>query len=334
MQSKDSVSSSVKKKLQIGSLTINSPVVLAPMAGITDKVLRSMVRMFSSDCLLFTEMISSEALFYNNSGEILDHDRSELPLAFQISGHKPELMAHAAKKLEEFASVIDINMGCPAPKIVKNFDGAKLMTDLKLSSSIITAVKNAVDLPVTVKCRLGWDSSSKNHIEFAEMAEDSGADAIIMHGRTRAQQYSGRADWNAIGETKTRVKIPVIANGDIDSPQKALSCLEISGCDGIAVGRGVLGDPGLINRIERYINDREDLPEPSIKQRIELALLHCKKEMEFRGEEAGIKFMRKFFAYYIREIRNAAKYRHDLVRVNRYSDIEQLFFKIAVDIEE
>lgn len=320
-------------KLQIGRLKLKSNVIVAPMAGVTDTVLRQIMRMYSKDALLMTEMLSSEALKYNKDQKIIEHNSIEYPLSFQISGHKPDLMAEGAKKLEKFAAIIDINMGCPAPKIIKNFDGVKLMTDLKLASSIIKAVRTAVKIPVTVKCRLGWDFNSKNYIEFAKMAEDCGADGLIVHGRTRSQMYSGKADWNAIGEVKQAVKIPVIGNGDIDSPEKAKECLELSNCDGIAVGRGIMGDPGLIGRIENYILRGILEKKPSTGELLEIALLHAKKEMEFNQSELyGIKFMRKFFASYVRQVKNASAYRGALVKCTKLSEVEEIFNSIKLDL--
>lgn len=314
----------ILRKLIIGNKKLDSCVILAPMAGITDTVLRQMIRNLSPNCLLVSEMVSSEALNYNNTGHIIDHVQWEFPLSFQISGHKPELMAESAKKLEEIATFIDINMGCPAPKIIKNFDGARLMTDLKLASDIIKAVKHAVSIPVTVKCRIGWDHNSKNAVEFAKMAENSGVDAITVHGRTRSQMYSGNADWLTIKSVKKAVSIPVIGNGDIDSPEKAMECLNVSACDGIAVGRGILGDPGLIGRIENFLFNGVLDPPPDINSRLEAALIHTQKEVDYRGEEAGIRYMRKFFAHYVKNIRNACKYRFDLVRCATFEEVKHI----------
>jgi len=319
--------------LTIGGLKLKSKVVAAPMAGITDTVLRQMIRMFSKDCLLMSEMLSSEALKFNKEQKILLRDKIESPLSFQISGHKPELMAEGAKKLEPFASIIDINMGCPAPKIVKNGDGAKLMTDIQLASSIIKTVKNAVNIPVTVKCRLGWDFNSKNYIEFAKMVEDSGADAIIVHGRTKSQMYSGNANWEEIGEVKKAVNIPVIGNGDIDSPEKAGECLRISGCDGIAVGRAIMGNPCLIGRIEKFLLTGKPQQIPTLQEKLEMAVFHCKKEVEHMNNELnGIKFMRKFFAHYVTGVRNAAIYRAALVRCSKLSEVEAIFREIKENL--
>ena len=316
-------------QIKIASTTVKSRFSLAPMAGITDMVLRQIVRSFSPGCLLVTEMLSSEAMLMNKQEQdILKFDTCEYPLSFQLSGHKPQVMAEAAKKIEPNATFIDINMGCPAPKIVKNGDGSFLMTDLKLASEIISSVKKAVRVPVTVKCRLGWDIPSKNYLEFAQMVQDSGADAITVHGRTRTQMYSGLADWQAIGEVKSMLKIPVYGNGDVDSVEKAIECMNTSNCDGIAIGRGALGDPELIARIEHYLATGEILSEPSIARRIELLRLHLYKEIEFRGEEFGIRYMRKFFAWYIKNIRGAAQYRFQLVRLDDLSEIERTLDEI------
>jgi len=316
-------------KLKIGNLKLNSVVIAAPMAGITDTIMRQLIRLYSKDCLVMSEMISSEALKFSKEQKIISYNKIEQPLSFQLSGHKPELMAEAAKKLELISQVIDINMACPIHKIVKNFDGCRLMTDLNLASSIISAVKKAVNIPVTVKCRLGWDHNSINVVEFAKMAEDSGADGLIVHGRTKSQLYSGKANWEAIGEVKQAVNIPVIANGDIDSPENAAKCLQISGCDGIAIGRAIIGDPGLIARIERFLYFNEIIDKPDIKEIIEIALLHCKKEIEFmNSEEHAIKFMRKFFAYYISGIRNAVLYRTELIKCSTFAEVERVSEKI------
>jgi tRNA-dihydrouridine synthase B len=309
------------KKLKIGNKEFNSNVILAPMAGVTDSVLRLMVREFSRDCLVMSEMVSSEALRMSPNRSITFAKAEEYPLCFQMSGHKPDCMAEAAKILEPISTTIDINMGCPAPKIVKNGDGSALMRTPKLASEIISAVKKAVSVPVTVKTRLGWDVPSRNYLEFAKMAEDSGADAIMIHGRTRSQMYSGQADWEAIAEIKQAIKIPVLANGDITSVETAIKCAEITNCDGFAIGRGVLGDPELIFRIEEYFKTGQILPEPTIQRRVELAREHLLREVEYRREDVGIRFMRKFFAYYIRNIKGASQYRAQLVQMNGLQEI-------------
>ena len=304
------------KKLKIGKIELNSNIILAPMAGITDSVLRGMVRETSPETLVMSEMVSSEGLRMNPDRNIIHTYPSEYPLCFQISGHKPELMAEAAKILEPISTTIDINMGCPAPKIVRNGDGSALMKDLAVARKVISSVKKAVSVPVTVKTRLGWDVPSMNYLNFAKMVQDAGADAIMVHGRTRSQMYSGNANWEAIAEIKQALTIPVIANGDINSVEAVIECQKITQCDGFAIGRGILGDVELIFRIEHYFRTGEILPEPDIANRIKIAKIHLQKEIEFRGELHGIQFMRKFFAYYIRKIQGAAQYRFRLVRLN------------------
>lgn len=315
--------------LKIGNVELKSNMILAPMAGITDSVMRQMIRGFSPECLVMSEMVSSEGLRMNPDRSIIQFDEQEQPLCFQISGHKPHLMAEAAKILESTSTVIDINMGCPAPKIVKNGDGSALMKTPKLAGEIISAVKSAVSIPVTVKTRLGWDVPSMNYMEFSKIVQESGADAIMIHGRTRTQMYSGKADWNAIAEIKEALSIPVVANGDINSVEAAIKCKKITGCDGFAVGRGVLGDVELISRIEHYFATGEILPEPTIEHRLEMAKIHLDKEIEMRGEENGIRFMRKFFAWYIKNIRGAAHYRYRLVRMREKKQILDLFEEIV-----
>lgn len=315
--------------LKIGNIELKSNVILAPMAGITDSVLRRIIRGFSPDCLVMSEMVSSEGLRMNPDRSITHCEKDEHPLCFQVSGHKPHLMAEAAKILEPDCETIDINMGCPAPKIVRNGDGSALMRTPKLAGDIIEAVKNAVSVPVTVKTRLGWDVPSMNYMEIAHIAQESGADAIMVHGRTRTQMYSGEADWEAIAEIKQSLKIPVIANGDINSVEAAIKCKEVTNCDGFGIGRGILGDVELISRIEHYFETGEILPEPTIERRLEMARIHFDKEVELRGEEHAIRFMRKFFAWYIKNIRGAAQYRYRLVRMNDKNEIFALFDEIV-----
>ena len=243
--------------INIGNIKIKSIVSLAPMAGITDMSLRQIVRKFSKNCLLTTEMISSEMLMQNRPEEhekITVHNENEYPLAFQISGHKPDLMAKAASILEKKgASIIDINMGCPVKKVVCGGDGSALMKTPKIASDIVKAVKDTVSIPVSVKFRLGYTAAEQNFLEFAKLMEDSGADAMTIHCRTRAQMYTGNADWTAISKIKEEINVPVFANGDINSPEDAKKCLEISKTDGIAIGRGVLGAPDLISRAEHFL---------------------------------------------------------------------------------
>ena len=305
-------------KIKIGNIALNSCVMLAPMAGITDLPLRQLIRKFSKDCLLTTEMISSEMLMQNRPAEhaiILATQENEHPLAYQLSGHKPKMMAKAAKMLEKHgAKIIDINMGCPVKKVVGGGDGAALMKTPQLASDIVKAIKDVVDVPVTVKFRLGYTASEQNFLEYAKLMEKSGADAITIHCRTRAQMYSGVANWKAISMVKENVNVPVFANGDIVSPETAKQCLQESKADGIAIARGVLGAPDLIYRIEHYFKTGEIIPEIDIFQKLELLKEHINQEIELRGEQVAMQFVRKFYPYYIRGIRDAAVYRGALVK--------------------
>lgn len=326
------------EKIKIKDLKINSNVSLAPMAGITDVVLRQLVRRYSKTCLLTTEMISSEFLMQNrkDGGEILEFRENEHPLAFQISGHKPWMMAKAATMIAERggASIIDINMGCPVKKLVCGGDGAALMRTPEIASDIVKAVKDAVDLPVTVKFRLGYNTAEQNFLEFAKLMEDSGADSMTIHCRTRAQMYSGSADWGAISQVKKEINIPLFVNGDIIDPKSAKEAIEKSGADGVAVARGVLGQPDLLYRIEHYFETGEILPEPDIQHKIELIKNHLDDEINLRGEDVGMKFMRKFYPYYIKGIRGASQYRGALVTEESYDKIVEVLNKIAESSED
>lgn len=302
-----------KNKLKIGNLELNSNVILAPMAGLTDTIFRKLIRKYSKDCLLTTEMLSSEAIVNNPRGNILKYEEEELPLSFQISGHKPHIMAKAAKYVNQFATTVDINMGCPVNKIVKGSDGSGLMKVPELAADIVKAVKDVVDVPVTVKTRLGWDSNSIHFVEFAKKMEEAGCDAIAIHGRTRSQMYSGEANWEIISQLRNEIKIPFFANGDIKSPEMAKKCLEMAKCDGVMIGRATIGNPDLLFRAETYLKTGELLPSLSREEKIQNLIEHLDGEMELRRELVGIKFMRKFYAYYINSFQHASNIRQKLI---------------------
>lgn len=300
---------------------IKSKVSLAPMAGITDYVLRSLIRKYSPDCLLTTEMISSEFLAQNRPSEITNRDENHTPISYQISGHKPELMKKAAITLSPIADMIDINMGCPVKKVVGGQDGCSLMRNPALAADLVKAVKDGTDKPVSVKFRLGYTMDELNFVEFGQKMQDAGAEFITIHGRTRSQMYSGNANWKLIRNLKENVDIPVFANGDITSIETAIQALEDSKADGIAIGRGVLGDPTLISRIQHYISTGEKLPEPPLCERINMLKWLLDEEIKLRGEDVGLKFCRKFYAYYLTGFQNAAKIRGQLVVENDYEKI-------------
>lgn len=320
--------SSLKKSLKIGDVKINSIVALSPLAGITDYVLRKLIREYSNNCLLMTEMISSEALVQRSDTHITFTDEKETPVSFQIEGHKPDLMARSAKILENKASIIDINMGCPINKIVKGNDGCSLMKNPELARDIVVAVKEAVKIPVTCKFRLGWGQDSKNFVEFAQLMQSAGASAVTVHGRTRSQMYSGFADWEEISKLKGEIDIPFIANGDVISPESALECLEKSKADGVAIGRAAMGDLSLLYRIDKYINEDILLPEPNLEEKISMLRKHLDAQIAFRGEDVGIKFFRKFYPAYIKNIRGGGDYRHRLVTELDYNKIISILNEI------
>lgn len=280
---------------------IKARVSLAPMAGITDYVLRTLVRRYSPDALLTTEMISSEYLAQTLNGrsgvEILKRDENHSPISYQISGHKPHMMKQASEFLSQYADMVDINMGCPVKKVVGGQDGAALMRNPDLASDLVKAVKDGTDKPVSVKFRLGYTVDEMNYVEYGQKMQEAGAEFITIHGRTRSQMYSGHADWAKIKALKENVDIPVFANGDILTVDDAIQCLELSCADGVAVGRGAIGDPTLIARIAHYLKTGEKLPIPPLEERVEMLKFHLNEEIKLRGEKVAIKFMRKFYPY-------------------------------------
>lgn len=303
---------------------IKSRVSLAPMAGITDYVLRSLVRSYSADALLTTEMISSEFLAQNVETDITKSDTNHHPIVYQICGHKPHLMKFSAQYLSQFADMIDINMGCPVNKVVKGQDGSALMRNPELAADLVRAVKEGTDKPVSVKFRLGYTQDEMNYVEFGQKMQDAGAEFITVHARTRAQFYSGKADWEKIKILKENVDIPVFANGDVVSVDSAIQCLEQSGADGVAIGRGILGDPALIHRIAHYFKTGERLPSPDIFEKLDIMKKHLDMEIQLRGEKVGIKFFRKLYPFYISGIKNASKIRGVLVLEENYQKILEI----------
>ena len=308
---------------------ISSKVSLAPMAGITDYVLRSLVREHSSTCLLTTEMISSEALTQVKDTDIVAKDDNHTPISYQLSGHKPKMIANCAEYLQKYADMIDINMGCPVNKVVKGTDGCALMRNVDLAQEIVKTVKSQISIPLSVKLRLGYTFDELNFVEYGQRMQEAGADFITIHGRTRSQMYGGKADWKKISELKRNVDIPVFANGDVVSIETAEQCLEESQADGVAVGRGVLGDPTLIHRIEHYFKTGEKLPALTLEEKISTMKNLLMREIEFRGEDVGIKFVRKFYPYYVNGFSGASKCRGELVLMDNVKNINEMLDKIA-----
>ena len=312
------------KEIEIGKIK----VIQAPLAGISDIVFRGLIRKYGSNCLMTTEMISSEMLCNNPNPRIIQFEEFEYPLSFQLVGHKIDKMTTAAKIVAPYASVIDINCGCPVKKVVVSGDGSAMMKTPKLACDIVKSIKDATNLPVSAKFRLGWSANEENYIEFALALADAGVDFVTLHARTRSQMYMGHADWEKIRLLKRELKIPVFANGDITSIEDAINCINLTKCDGIAIGRGIMGDFTLPYRIEKYLETGEIQAEPDLREKIEMLKLHLKKEVQFMGEKNGVKFMRKFYNYYISSVKNASKYRSKLVLLEHEEEILEVLDEI------
>lgn len=295
--------------LKIGSVVLKNKVILAPMAGITDQPFRRVVKEFGPG-LVCGEMISAMAYHYNSkqTQRMLEIDCGEKPVSLQIFGADPGVMVETAVAVAGAgADLVDINMGCPVPKVVKNGEGAALLNNLPLAGEIIAAVTRSVKIPVTVKCRLGWD---KEHIvapALAKIAEDCGAAAIAVHGRTREQFYTGKADWDEIAKIKQMVSIPVIGNGDVDTPQAALEIIKQTGCDGVMIGQGCLGKPWIFKQVTAFLDQGSHIPEPTIAEKFAIMVKHLEWQVEYSGEERGIREMRKHLAWYIKGLPGSAR---------------------------
>lgn len=318
--------------MKIGNFEPINNVFLAPMAGVTDKAFRMICREF--DCgLVYTEMVSSKGLYYGSKRTdlMLDIDDSEAPAVVQIFGSEAEIMGEMAGEISENPKVafIDINMGCPAPKIVKNCEGSALMRNPELAEKVIKSTVLKSKKPVTVKIRKGWDENSVNAVEFAKMIECSGASAVAVHGRTRAQMYEGLADWDIIKSVKKAVNIPVIGNGDVTSPEKAKELFEYTGCDAIMIGRGALGNPWIFKAVVHYLQAGELIPTPRDYEKIDIALKHLFMTYAFKGQK-GIFEMRKELAWYIKGMRNATAVKNE---INRIEEVEQMR-KLLLDYQK
>ena len=297
--------------VSIGDINIPNNVILSPLAGITDYPLREICRRFGAG-LVVSEMISSQAIVRNNrrAGKMVSTSREEYPLMVQVSGSDPEIMARAAvMNVELGAAIIDINMGCPQRKIVKTGAGAALMKTPELAEQIIRKVIHAVSCPVTVKMRLGWDSNSRNVVDLARAADAAGVAMITVHGRTRSQVFSGTADWEAIAEVVQAVSCPVIANGDIRTPEDARRCLKVTGAAGIMIGRGALGRPWLFRQIIACLQDGTIIPDPSISEQHEIIQGHLKALIDFYGRQTALWLSRKHLAWYSRGLRGSSNFR-------------------------
>ena len=321
--------------MKIKDIEFENNIFLAPMAGIADRAFRELCINYGAGYTV-TEMVSSKGLTMGDkkSKELLTLGEIENPAGAQIFGDDPEIMAQAAKKCLEFhPNIIDINMGCPAPKIAMNGGGASLMKNPKLAGEIVRAVSDAVDIPVTVKIRKGWDDESITAVELAKIAEKNGASAITVHGRTRMQMYSGKVDYNIIAKVKKSVDIPVIANGDIVDEQSAAIMLEKTNADAIMIGRGALGNPWIFRRINAYLSECRVLPDVSINEKMAVMLKHIQKIIEYTGEYTAMREARHHAAYYTKGIRGGAALRKEISTFEHFEQLEELAYKIAKENE-
>ena len=313
-------------KLRIGNTVLENNVILAPMAGVTDLPFRVLCREQGAGCVV-TEMVSAKAVLYNNRNtrELLQIDPDERPAAVQLFGSEPDIMAEIAARLEEGPyDYIDVNMGCPVPKIVNNGEGSALMKNPQRAKEVLTAMVKAVKKPVTVKFRKGFNDLSVNAVEFAKMAESCGVAAVAVHGRTREQYYSGKADWDIIRQVKEAVRIPVIGNGDIFTPEDAGRMLKETGCDGIMVARGAKGNPWLFGRINHYLDTGEVLPGPSMAEIKAMILRHGRMLVRFKGEGVAMREMRGHMAWYTKGMPHSATLRNEINQVETLEGFVEL----------
>lgn len=319
----------------IKDVEIKNSICLAPMAGIADRAFRELCINYGADYTV-TEMVSAKGLTMGDkkSAELLTLGDIENPAGAQIFGDDPEIMAQAAIRCLDFKPrIIDINMGCPAPKIAMNGGGASLMKRPELAGEIVRAVSSAVSIPVTVKIRKGWDDESINAVELAKICEKNGASAIVVHGRTRMQMYSGKVDYGIIADVKKAVDIPVIGNGDITDEQSATIMYEKTNCDGIMIGRGALGNPWLFRRLNAYFSECRVLPDVSINEKMVVMLKHIQKIIEYKGEYTAMREARHHAAYYTKGLRGGAAFRKEMGTLEHFEQLEELAFRIAKENE-
>jgi tRNA-dihydrouridine synthase B len=321
--------------LQIGPVSINSRVMLAPMAGVTDVTFRQLVRQWAPESLICTEMISSNGLVYSKRWDapILEKTETDQPIAYQLAGHRVEVLTEAAVRLVEDKdpNTVDLNMGCPVKKITGNFEGCALMKEPKTAEILISSLVKALEpynKPVTVKFRLGWDSNSMNYLEFGKMCQDAGASMVTLHARTRAQGYQPGCKWEAFAELKEALSIPVIGNGDINTLEDVRTVMTQYGVDGVMIGRGCLGEPWLIGEMDHAIKTGHFNPEVPLQKRLDAALAHTKLMVDWRGEPWGVKEMRKHLTWYVKGFPNANKYRTRLTAVETLADVQAIVDEI------
>ncbi len=314
------------KKLKIGNVELENNLILAPMAGVTNRPFRTICKEIGNPGLVCTEMASSKAMFHNDqkTKRLLNTDGEKRPISYQIFGSDIETMAYSAKYVSEFADIIDINMGCPAPKVVKNGDGSKLLLDLSKAEDIMKAVVQNSQVPVTLKIRKGWDKENIVAVEIAKIAEKVGISAITVHGRTRSEFYTGMADLDIIKKVKENINIPVIGNGDVVDEISAKKMFEYTGVDGIMIGRGSFGNPWIFRNIIYYLQNGEKLLEPTNEEKLEVIKKHIRLAVEEKGEIA-IKELRKHISWYTKNMKNSSEFRNS---INKIETEKELLLKI------
>ncbi len=309
--------------LKIGNVELENNLILAPMAGVTNLPFRVICKEIGNPGMVCTEMASARAMFHNDdkTKRLFNTEGEKRPISFQVFGSDEESMEYATKYMNGFADIIDINMGCPAPKVVKNGDGSRLLLDLDKAKSIMEAVVKAAKVPVTLKIRKGWDKDHIVAVEVAKIAEEIGISAITVHGRTRTEYYTGKADWEIIKKVKESVNIPVIGNGDVVDEESAYKMFEYTGVDGIMIGRGSFGNPWIFRNITHFLETGEKLSPPSNEEKLEVIKKHIELAVEEKGEEVAVKELRKHISWYTKNLKNSSEFRNNMNKIETKKEL-------------